>query len=141
MFQFRTYLEKHQKVLTNQPPAYIPTNKISFCSTEFISIVLSSNANKSSSTMAEFKAGNRYVRNGGGVQYGLAACFYDVCIQRKFVPMEMNYPTASNGVSVGNNFNAPRGGESNLYPPQEGLSASGGLTKGKNSYRSMMVKF
>jgi hypothetical protein len=39
----------------------------------------------------------------------------------------MNYPAASYGVSIGNYCNAPRGGESNLYPPQEDLSASGGL--------------
>jgi hypothetical protein len=39
----------------------------------------------------------------------------------------MNYPAASYGVSIGSYHNASRGGESNLYPPQEGLSASGGL--------------
>ena len=35
----------------------------------------------------------------------------------------MNYPAASNGVSIGIFIIAPRGGELNLYPPQEGLSA------------------
>jgi hypothetical protein len=42
---------------------------------------------------------------------------------------EMNYPAASYGVSIGNYCNAPRGGESNLYPPLVGLPASGGLVR------------
>jgi hypothetical protein len=41
----------------------------------------------------------------------------------------MNYPAARNGVSIGIFIIAPRGGELNLYPPQEGLSASGGFKK------------
>ena len=41
----------------------------------------------------------------------------------------MNYPAASYGVSSGNDPNAPRGGELNPCPPQEGLSASGGLVR------------
>jgi hypothetical protein len=41
----------------------------------------------------------------------------------------MNYPAASYGVSIGSYHNASRGGELNLYPPQEGLSASGGLVR------------
>ena len=40
---------------------------------------------------------------------------------------KMNYPAASYGVSIGSYHNASSGGESNLYPPQEGLSAFGGL--------------
>jgi hypothetical protein len=41
----------------------------------------------------------------------------------------MNYPAASNGVSSANYYR-PKGGELNLYPPQEDLSAEGGLKKG-----------
>jgi hypothetical protein len=41
--------------------------------------------------------------------------------------IEMNDPAASNGVSIGIFIIAPRDGELNLYPPQEGLSASSGL--------------
>jgi hypothetical protein len=43
----------------------------------------------------------------------------------------MIYPAASNGVSIGIFIIAPRGGKLNLYPPQEGLSASGGLKSRK----------
>ncbi|MHC4707794.1 MAG: hypothetical protein ACYS8I_12010 [Planctomycetota bacterium] len=39
--------------------------------------------------------------------------------------ISMNNPAASNGVSIGIFIIAPRGGELNLYPPQEGLSAGG----------------
>ncbi len=36
----------------------------------------------------------------------------------------MNYPAATrNGVSIGIVIISPKGGELNLYPPQEGLSA------------------
>ena len=36
----------------------------------------------------------------------------------------MNYPAAArNGVSIGIVIISPKGGELNLYPPQEGLSA------------------
>jgi hypothetical protein len=56
----------------------------------------------------------------------------------------MNYPAASYGVSIGSYHNASRGGESNLYPPQEGLSAFGGLKfikrkKSKLSLKSRQV--
>ena len=39
----------------------------------------------------------------------------------------MNYPAASYGVPNGIYVNPPRAVKSNLYPPQEGLSSSGGF--------------
>jgi len=39
----------------------------------------------------------------------------------------MNYPAASSGLSIAIFIIAARGGELNLYPPQEDSSASGGL--------------
>jgi hypothetical protein len=47
--------------------------------------------------------------------------------------MIMNYPAASFGVSIGSYHNASRGGELNLYPPQEDLSAAGGLDSVRSS--------
>ncbi len=48
----------------------------------------------------------------------------------------MNYPAASNGVSIGIFIIAPRGWELNLYPPPEDLSASGRL---KNPLRGHVI--
>ena len=45
----------------------------------------------------------------------------------------MNYPAASNGVSIGIFLIAPGGEELNLYPPLEDLSASGGLNGADNN--------
>jgi hypothetical protein len=54
---------------------------------------------------------------------------------------QMNYPAASYGVSIGNYCNAPRGRESNLYPPQEDLSASGGLKNISSRITSRRLAF
>jgi len=46
----------------------------------------------------------------------------------------MNCPAASSGVSIAIFIIAPRGGELYLYPPLEGLPASGGFIRLRRVY-------